>query len=97
LRLAHLFLSLAAQAFGLEGLQIGVLGATLGLAAGLVLSLMWILVLFRDTIGYLVDVHVPGGRLALVALTALALAVGAAALPARRAARVAVAEALTHE
>jgi putative ABC transport system permease protein len=86
-----------AAAFALEGLLIGMLGAALGLAAGLTMALMWILVLFRDTLGFIVDVHVPALRLGLVVAVALALSAAAAAVPARRAARVRVAEALIHE
>jgi len=86
-----------AAAFALEGLQIGVLGAGLGLAAGVALALMWIVVLFRDTIGYLIDVHLPGVRLAVVALVALILAAVATMVPARRAARLAVTRALAYE
>jgi ABC-type lipoprotein release transport system permease subunit len=44
-----------------------------------------------------VDVHVPALRLALVVGVALVLSAAAAAVPSRRAARVATAEALTHE
>jgi putative ABC transport system permease protein len=83
-----------AAAFGLEGLWIGALGGGLGLAAGLALAALWILVLFPDLLGYIVDVHVPVGRLGLIGLAALAVAVAAAALPARRAARLTVTDAL---
>jgi putative ABC transport system permease protein len=86
-----------AAAFGLEGLQIGLLGAGLGIVAGVLLAAMWIVVLFRDTIGYLIDVHLPGLRLGMVVLFALTLAAAAAALPARRAARLTITRSLAYE
>jgi putative ABC transport system permease protein len=83
-----------AAAFGLEGLLIGLLGALLGIAAGVVLALVWIRLLLPDTLGYIVDVHLPAARLVGVALAALVLAAAAAAGPARRATRLAVTDAL---
>jgi putative ABC transport system permease protein len=86
-----------ARAFALEGLLIGGLGAVLGLTAGVLLSLAQILVVFPNAVGYVADLHVPAGRLAAVAGTALLLAVAAAAVPAHRAAHLRVTETLTHE
>jgi len=83
--------------FALEGLLVGVLGAVLGITAGIVLSLLWVFVIFPHALGYLVDLHVPWIRLMLVALFAVALATASALGPARRAARVGLAEALSHE
>jgi putative ABC transport system permease protein len=83
-----------AASFGLEGLCIGGLGAMLGLVAGVVLAGTQVLVVFPDLLGFIVDLHVPPGRLAVIAMTALGVAAAAAAVPARRAARLAVTEAL---
>jgi putative ABC transport system permease protein len=84
-------------AFGLEGLLIGALGAALGVLGGIALAGTWIDFLFPDTLGYIIDVDVPVGRLLALGAGAIALAAGAAILPARRAARLAVTEALACE
>jgi putative ABC transport system permease protein len=86
-----------AATFALEGVIIGLLGAALGLAAGLVLSVVQIRVVFPYALGYLVEVHAPALRLGAVAVSALALALAAAALPARRAAYLHVTEALARD
>jgi putative ABC transport system permease protein len=86
-----------AAAFALEGVLIGVLGAALGLLSGLVLTVGWVRIVFADMVGYVIDLHVPVGRLVLFIPMAMGLGAAAAALPARRAARLAVIDALAAE
>jgi len=77
-----------------EGVIIATLGAVLGLVVGLVVALAMLAAL-RDQ--GLTETAVPGGRLAAFVVAAAGAGVGAAVLPARRAARTDVLAAIAHE
>jgi putative ABC transport system permease protein len=83
-----------AATFALEGVFLGAVGALLGIAGGLAMAGIWTGFVFPHLIGYEVDLHVPAAALAGVVVSALALTAAAAAVPARRAARQPIREAL---
>jgi putative ABC transport system permease protein len=83
-----------AATFALEGVVLGAVGALLGTLGGIAVAGIWTGFVFPELIGYGTDFHVPAGGLGLVFLSALALTAAAAAVPARRAARLPIREAL---
>jgi putative ABC transport system permease protein len=78
-----------------ESLMITIDGAAVGVAAGTLISLMWLRGLDNVLPG--VGFHFPGPVALAVAVAAVILGVIAAILPARHAARLEVIEALTYE
>ena len=78
-----------------ESLMITIAGAAVGVAAGTLISLMWLRGL--DDVLPGMSFHFPGPIALAVASAAVVLGVIAAILPARRAARLKVIEALTYE
>lgn len=78
-----------------ESLMITVAGAAVGVAAGTLISFMWLRGLDEVMPG--MSFHFPGAVAVAVAIAAVVLGVAAAILPARRAARLKVIEALTYE
>ena len=80
-----------------EGLVIAGLGLLLGLAAGFGLAAVWVYATLPSLLGWMVELHVPWGRLALVAAATVVVAVLAALLPARAAARLEATAALRYE
>jgi putative ABC transport system permease protein len=78
-----------------ESLMITIAGAAVGVAAGTAISIMWLRGIADDLPG--MSFHFPGTIALAVAIAAVVLGVIAAILPARRAARLKVIEALTYE
>ena len=78
-----------------ESLMITIAGALVGIAAGTLISVMWLRGL--DDVLPGMSFHFPGPVALAVAIAAVVLGVIAAILPARRAARLKVIEALTYE
>jgi putative ABC transport system permease protein len=78
-----------------ESLLITISGAIAGVGLGLVIAWSWVQSL--DTFMPGIAFHLPGGMILSIALAAVVLGVIAAALPARRAARLDVIEALAYE
>jgi putative ABC transport system permease protein len=78
-----------------ESLLITLAGATAGLGLGLVVGWLWVLGLGALLPG--IAFHLPVGTIAGVALASIAAGVAASILPARRAARLKVIEALSYE
>jgi putative ABC transport system permease protein len=78
-----------------ESLMITIAGAAVGVAAGTLISVMWLRGL--DDVLPGMSFHFPGPVALAVASAAVVLGVIAAILPARRAARLKVIEALTYE
>jgi putative ABC transport system permease protein len=81
----------------LEGAAIGTLGLVMAVFTGLALGTFWVTTQFPALVGWDLDLHVPygfaGGALGLTLL----LCVAGSLLPALRAARRSVVEALRHE
>ena len=80
-----------------ESLLLGILGLVIALAAGLGLGALWVEATYPYLIGWVLDLHVPYGPIALVTAVTLAVCVVAAALPALYAARLDPAAALRYE
>lgn len=80
-----------------ESLLLGMLGLVIALAAGLGLGALWVEATYPYLIGWVLDLHVPYGPIALVTAVTLAVCVVAAALPALYAARLDPAAALRYE
>jgi putative ABC transport system permease protein len=80
-----------------ESAGVGVLGYLGGLAMGGVLSLLWVRVNFTVQLGWDLDFHFATASLPLAAAAAFLVSIPAALLPARRAARVPIVEALRTE
>lgn len=78
-----------------EGLLITVSGAVAGLALGALIAFMWVQSL--DTLLPNVTFRLPVGLVTAIALAAILLGILAASLPARRAARLDVVDALAYE
>ena len=78
-----------------ESLMITIAGSLVGVAAGTLISVMWLRGL--DDVLPGMSFHFPGPVALAVAVAAVVLGVIAAILPARRAARLKVIEALTYE
>jgi putative ABC transport system permease protein len=78
-----------------ESLMITIAGAAVGIAAGTLISIAWLRGLDEILPG--MSFHFPGPIALAVAVAAVVLGVAAAILPARRAARLRVIEALTYE
>jgi putative ABC transport system permease protein len=78
-----------------ESLMITIAGSLVGVAAGTVISVAWLRGLGEVLPG--MSFHFPGPIALAVAIAAIVLGVAAAILPARRAARLKVIEALTYE
>ncbi len=81
----------------LEGLLLAGLGLVLALAAGLALGTLWVETTFPYLLGWVLELHLPWARVAVVGTVTLATATLAALLPARRVARLAPAVALREE
>ena len=80
-----------------ESAMIGLLAAVVGLASGICLSFVLTGVVNRAFFGWTIQLAFPWGSLALTPLWIVAAAVAAGLLPARRAGRLVVAEALRSE
>jgi putative ABC transport system permease protein len=80
-----------------EAAGIGTLGWVGGVAMGALLSLLWVCVNFAVQIGWELDFHFATQSLLTAAVAALAVSVPASLLPARRAARLPIVEALRTE
>ncbi len=80
-----------------EALVLAALGLVLGVAAGLALGALWVHATLPGLLGWMVELHAPWPRIALVAVVTLVVAAVAAVLPARSAARLEAAEALRYE
>jgi putative ABC transport system permease protein len=80
-----------------ESAGVGLLGYLGGIAMGAVLSLLWVRVNFTVQLGWDLDFHFATASLPLAAAAAFLVSVPAGLLPARRAARVPVVEALRTE
>jgi putative ABC transport system permease protein len=79
-----------------ESLLISLGGSLAGIAAGLLVGLVWIITVRESTLVGL-DLRVPTGTLVLIAVLAVIMGTLAAILPARRAARLDPLQALTYE
>ena len=78
-----------------ESLMITVAGSVVGVAAGTLIGVMWLR--GADEVMPGLNFHFPGPIVVAVAVAAVVLGVVAAVLPARRAARLKVINALTYE
>ena len=78
-----------------ESLMITVSGAIVGVAVGSLIGAMWLRGVDEDMPG--MSFHFPTAMVVSVSIAAVVLGVLAAILPARRAARLKVIEALTYE
>jgi putative ABC transport system permease protein len=78
-----------------ESLMITIAGSLVGIVAGMVIAFAWLRGLDEVLPG--MSFHFPGAVVVAVALAAVVLGVAAAILPARRAARLNVINALTYE
>lgn len=79
-----------------ESLMISLAGSVAGIAAGLLVGVVWILAIGASTLVGL-ELEIPTGTLILIAVLAAILGTIAAILPARRAARLDPLRALTYE
>jgi putative ABC transport system permease protein len=80
--------------FAMEGVLLGAVGALLGTVGGVAMGAVWTSFVFPHLIGYGADLHVPAATLGGIVVAALVLTAGAAAVPALRAARLPIREAL---
>ncbi|GIW42371.1 MAG: hypothetical protein KatS3mg076_2948 [Candidatus Binatia bacterium] len=88
------------QLFGmvtLEGLAIGSLGVVLAVVAGVGLGVFWVEEQFPRVMGWKLDLHVPWRVVGGIAVVTMALCLLGSLLPALRAARLSVPEALRNE
>ncbi|GAC1579701.1 MAG: hypothetical protein NVS3B7_13860 [Candidatus Elarobacter sp.] len=81
----------------MEAAGIGFLGGGLGIAVGMVLSLLLIFVINRQAFGWLIELHVPWGFLSETILLVVVAAVLAGIYPAGVAARIRTADAVRTE
>ena len=81
---------------GDESLLISIAGTVSGIVMGLVVGLVWIVGMRESTFPGL-ELHLPTGMLVAIAVLGLVIGVGAAILPARRAARLDPLAALRYE
>lgn len=72
----------------MEALILGMLGLALACALGLGLGVLWVECTFPALLGWTLDLHVPFGSLAWLAVAAAVVCTGAAYLPAARATRL---------
>ena len=77
-----------------ESTGLGLLGLTGGVAIGAVLSVLWVRINFVHQLGWEIDFHFAAWAIPAAALASLLVSVPASLLPALRAARVSVLEAL---
>jgi ABC-type antimicrobial peptide transport system permease subunit len=75
----------------------GILGLLLAVVAGLLLGSFWVEVQFPAILGWVLDMHFPWGFATAAAAVTLAMCLGAGVLPALRATRLPVVEALRNE
>lgn len=80
-----------------EGLMLGGLGLALATACGFALGALWVKETFAYIVGWTLQLYLPLRQLGILALVTIAVCVLAALLPARRAARIEVGEALRYE
>ena len=80
-----------------ESLALGLLGLILAAAAGLGLGILWVEATFPYLLGWVLELYVPYGQVAIIALTTLLVCLAAALLPALHAARLDPAVALRYE
>jgi len=80
-----------------EASLIGACGLVLALTVGLALGVLWVKMTFPDLVGWTLELHVPGLFFAVVSLTAIAVCLVAALLPAYRSARIEIGPALRYE
>jgi putative ABC transport system permease protein len=80
-----------------EAAGIGLLGAALGIAVGMLLALLLIFVINRQAFGWLIELHVPWAFLGETVVLVVAAAILAGIFPARVAARIRTADAVRTE
>lgn len=80
-----------------EGLLLGGIGLLLAVGCGLALGALWIEATFTYLLGWMVTFYLPWRQLVLLIAVTIAVCILAAWLPARRAARLPVSEALRWE
>jgi ABC-type antimicrobial peptide transport system permease subunit len=80
-----------------EASLIGACGLVLSLTVGLALGVLWVKMTFPDLVGWTLELHVPGLFFVVVSLTAIAVCLLAALLPAYRSARIEIGPALRYE
>ena len=81
----------------LEAVTMGILGLVLAVGAGLLLGSFWVEIQFPAILGWVLEMHFPWGFAATAAAVTLVMCLGAGILPAIRAARLPVVEALRNE
>ncbi len=81
----------------IEAGLLGVLGLVLAMAIGLTLGVFWVRTTFPYMLGWVLDLHIPYGHLALISILSVATCIAAAWLPAARAARLEPAKGLRYE
>jgi putative ABC transport system permease protein len=74
-----------ARMLGFEGAALGTLGVLLGLVAGVLISLVLVYVVNRQSFHWTMDLHVPWGLLALLSAALIAAAALASVLSGRQA------------
>jgi putative ABC transport system permease protein len=72
----------------LEALLLGGSGFVLALTSGLALAVLWVKGTLPYLLGWVLELHVPYRQVPMLAAIIAAVALGAAVLPARRAARL---------
>jgi len=80
-----------------ESLMLGGLGLALAMASGFALGALWVRSTFTHLLGWVLDLYFPLRQVGALGLVTIAVCVLAALLPARRAARIEVGEALRYE
>ncbi|MBI3770625.1 MAG: ABC transporter permease [Deltaproteobacteria bacterium] len=81
----------------IEAGLLGVLGLALAMAIGLTLGVFWVRETFPYMLGWVLDLHIPYGHLALISILSVMTCIVAAWLPAARAARLEPATGLRYE